>query len=93
MVIYYIIMIRTQIQLPEHQHQLLRRRSAEKGKSIALQIREAIDLYLRVNERTGIKTIKDIAGKYKPQPIEDLKEHDRGFVEAIQESKGWSESS
>ena len=47
---------------------------------------------MRVNECTGTKTIRDIAGKYKPQPMKDLKEHDRGFVEAILESKGRSEN-
>ncbi len=38
------------------------------------------------------KTIADVAGRHRPIPMDDLKDHDRGFVEAIMASKGrrWS---
>ena len=33
------------------------------------------------------KTIADIAGKYRPLPAEDAKNHDRSFAEAVAASK------
>jgi hypothetical protein len=38
------------------------------------------------------KTIADVAGKHRPIPMDDLKDHDRWFAEAIMASKGrhWS---
>ena len=36
---------------------------------------------------TRQRTIADIAGRYAPQAMDDLKLHDRAFVEAIRESE------
>ncbi|MCI0534513.1 MAG: hypothetical protein L0Z50_04730 [Verrucomicrobiales bacterium] len=32
-------------------------------------------------------SIEEIAGKYRPQPAEDSKDHDRGFADAVAASK------
>jgi hypothetical protein len=55
---------------------------------------EVCELVLRestqVGPRPGRKTLADIAGKYRPQPDASATAHDRGFAEAILNSKGHS---
>ena len=86
MMCYDVIMIRTQIQLPEEQYEALKRQAADSEKSIAQQIREAISVYLERN-RAPKRRVEEIAGKYQPQDLRDLKDHDRGIAEAIESSK------
>ncbi len=79
-------MIRTQVQLSERHYEILRRRSLQTRKSMAQQIREALNLYLR-SEEMADDDLSDIAGRFKALPMQELKAHDRQFVEAILESK------
>ena len=83
----YVIMIRTQIQLPEEQYRFLRERAAITHQSIAGLIREAITLYTAHEKPRSTRGIRDIAGRFKPLPVKDLKPHDRWLTEAILESK------
>lgn len=80
-------MIRTQIQLPPLQYEKLRQNAVTTDKSIAQQIREAIDLYFQHVERPKTKSIRDIAGKFRPLSPEKLKLHDQWFAESILKSK------
>lgn len=79
-------MIRTQIQLLDDQYERLRQRAAATHKSLAQQIRDALDLYLRTVSAPK-DDLADIAGKFRPLPMKDLKDHDRWFAEAIMDSK------
>jgi len=88
MMYYTISMIRTQLQLSEEQYQQLRERAARDHISIAKQIREALSLYFGKSDSTHGKKIGDIAGKFRPLAMDDLKDHDRWLAEAILESKG-----
>ena len=78
-------MLRTQVQIPEQQLKKLRQLSKRMGKSVAQQVREALDLYLGRLERQALGSLADIAGRFRPIPIEDLKGHDRAFIEGILE--------
>ncbi len=80
-------MIRTQVQLPQEQHARLRHRAALLHKSVAQQIREALTLYFEYTTPSKTRSIRDVAGKFGPLPMDDLKDHDRGFAEAILSSK------
>lgn len=79
-------MIRTQIQLLDEQYERLRQLAAATHKSIAQQIREAVDLYFR-SVNVPKDDLADIAGKFRPIPMKDLKDHDRWFAEAILDVK------
>lgn len=69
-------MIRTQIQLPEAEYQQLRAVAARNRRSMADCIREGIRLFLRRCQAEE-KDLDEIAGKFKPLPLDDLKPHDR----------------
>jgi hypothetical protein len=75
-------MKRTQIQLEDEQSRALHRRAAESSKSVALLIREAVDVYLA---RASIphKPLAGLAGKFKRVSHKDLKDHDRGWADSI----------
>lgn len=79
MMLYHVSMIRTQIQLPEEQYEALKRQAADSDKSIAQHIPEAISVYLERN-RAPKRRVEEVAGKYQPQDLRDLKDHDRGIV-------------
>ena len=74
-------MMRTQIQLPEPDYERLRTEASRQRRSMADCIREGIQMFL---ERSDSKSddIVEIAGKFRPLPLEDLKPHDRWFAEA-----------
>ena len=80
-------MIRTQLQLTEEQYKRLRQEAASSHKSMAQQIREAIDLYLQHSIQSKTKKISEVTGKFKPISGKNLKDHDQGFAEAILASK------
>jgi Arc/MetJ-type ribon-helix-helix transcriptional regulator len=79
-------MMRTQIQLPEPEYDRLRELAARLRRSMADCIREGIRLFL---DRAGSKAddLSDIAGRFRPLSVKDLKPHDRGFIEAAISSK------
>jgi hypothetical protein len=79
-------MIRTQIQVPEAQYRELREVARRKRRSMADCIREGILLFLRRSRATE-GGLEEIAGKFRPRRVKDLKPHDRWFVESILPSK------
>lgn len=82
-------MIRTQLQLTKQQYQRLRSWVSRLDKSIAQQVREAIDDYLQRLDRAEGKRIADIAGRFEPLPdaAQGIPEHDRLFSQAVQSPK------
>jgi len=80
-------MIRTQIHLPEKEYEELRQAASSQKRSMADCIREAIRLFLS-RQRTNRARLEEIAGKFRPVPMSDLKPHDRWTAEAILRSKG-----
>ena len=93
MIIYLVIMIRTQIQLKEEQYQALRKRSVEVHHSIAHQIREAVDRYLRAEARPRVNRLREVAGKYSPGEFAQSKPHDRQYARSIRTSRSDSPKS
>lgn len=77
---YTVIMIRTQIQLPETEYERLREIAEKERRSMADCIREAIRLFLQQAADTE-SSLETIAGKFRPQPLEDLKPHDAWFAD------------
>jgi len=53
--------------------------------------REVCELLLRETvhpeQRVRRKSVADVAGKYRPRPDTEAKAHDRGFAEAVLQSK------
>jgi Arc/MetJ-type ribon-helix-helix transcriptional regulator len=81
-------MIRIQIQLPETEFEELRRVATRERRSMADCIREGIRWFLQRAKVQREDVLSEIAGKFKPRALDDLKEHDRWHVEAILSSKG-----
>ena len=79
-------MIRTQIQLPEAEYRELQEIAASERRSIADCIREGIRWFLS-RSRAQRDDLEEIAGKFRPLPVEDLKPHDRWIAEAVLESR------
>jgi hypothetical protein len=79
-------MIRTQIQLPESEYEELKRVAAEEHRSMADCVREAIHLFL-LRFRAPAEELDEIAGRFRPLPLDDLKPHDRWIAEAVLASK------
>ena len=75
-------MRRTQIQLPEDEYRELKDVAARERRSMADCIREGIRLFVK-RSRTAESDLEEIAGKFRPQPVKDLKPHDRWLVESI----------
>ncbi len=78
-------MIRTQIQLPEKDYLALREAAHRAGRSLADCVREAVAQYL-ARPTPGDKVLSH-AGRFAPQPAEELKDHDEWWAEAILEKR------
>lgn len=76
-------MIKTQVQLEEWQYRAAKQESARSSKSLSALVREGLSLVLRRSGRPAAPALEDLAGKYEPQACDDLKAHDRGWVESI----------
>ena len=74
-------MIRTQIQLPREEYEKLRKVAARLRKSMAACIRDGIQLFLR-HSQASEADLTDLAGKFRPLRMKDLKPHDRWRAEA-----------
>lgn len=74
-------MIRTQIQLPEQDYERLREAARRQHRSLADCIREGIGLYLAAAAGAAAD-LTDVAGRFTPLPTDDLKPHDRAWIEA-----------
>lgn len=79
-------MIRTQIQLSEQDYAALREAAHRAGRSMADCVREAVAQYL-ARATPGDKFLSH-AGRFAPEPADDLKDHDAQWAEAIIEKRG-----
>lgn len=82
-------MVRTQIQLTDHQSKMLKSLAAVEGTSIAELIRRSVDLYLRgrqVRDREELKQdALGVVGKYMSE-LDDVGEnHDRYLADGYAE--------
>ncbi len=75
-------MIRTQIQLEEHQYRQLRSLGSRSGKGLAEQVREAVGLYL-AQQRGDVEPLESALGKFRPVSSRGLKPHDRDYVDTL----------
>mgnify|MGYP003585467971 CR=1 FL=1 len=75
-------MIRTQIQLPEKEYEALKEMAYQSHRSMADCVREAVAVYI-AGSRLAATDFASVAGKFKPLPTDDLKEHDRHLSEIL----------
>jgi ribbon-helix-helix protein len=79
-------MIRTQVQLTEHQMKALRRVSAATGQSIADLVRQGVDRLLAaqpgISREERIQRAMRVAGKFKSGSSDVSTHHDRYLAEA-----------
>ena len=76
-------MIKTQVQLEEWQYRAAKQESARTSRSLSALVREGLSLVLRRSGQLAVPPLEDLAGKYEPRACDDLKAHDRGWVESI----------
>lgn len=76
-------MIKTQVQLEEWQYQAAKKVGAATSRSMSDIIREGLSVVLPRLGQGGQKPLATIAGKYQAIPLQDLKDHDRRWVESI----------
>lgn len=79
-------MVRTQIQLTENQMQVLRRMSAEHGRSVAELIRNSVDEMIEESERTS-RTARFLSavGRFNTGPNDVSENHDDYLADAYAE--------
>ena len=75
-------MIKTQVQLEEWQYEAAKKAGVATSRSMSDIIREGLSLVLSKLGQGGRKPLASIAGKYRPSPLHDLKDHDRGWAES-----------
>ena len=56
---------------------------------MAACIRTAIERYLR-EEECGLDDLSDVAGRFRPLPMDGVKEHDREWAEAAMSKRSAS---
>jgi len=76
-------MIKTQVQLEEWQYQAAKRESARTARSLSDLVREGLAAVLRKSALRPRQSLEELAGKYAPQSVDDLKPHDRAWTESI----------
>ena len=76
-------MIKTQVQLEEWQYQAAKKAGVATSRSMSDIIREGLSLVLPRLGQGGQKPLAAVAGKYRTLPLQDLKDHDRGWAESI----------
>lgn len=73
-------MVRTQIQLTEHQAAQLKRVAAERGVSMAELIRQSVDQFLQSavypSHQNKVQKHKELAGKYSADAADLSENHD-----------------
>jgi hypothetical protein len=80
-------MIRTQIQLDEGSYDALHSHAARRRVSMASCIRTAIEEFLtRSAEQRD--DLSDVAGKFSPLPMDDVKPLDRVWSDAVTSQRG-----
>ena len=75
-------MKRTQIQVPDERYEELERVAQQEGRSVADCVREGIELFLKRSRAAGA-SLEEIAGKFRPMPLDDLKPHDRWLAASV----------
>ena len=76
-------MIKTQVQLEEWQYRAAKQESARTSRSLSELVREGLALVLSRAAAAPRQSLESLAGKYEPRPLDDLKQHDRAWVETI----------
>lgn len=80
-------MVRTQIQLKEHQAKALKKIAASRHLSVAELIRQAIDAVVRsgsaASDDVRRQRAKEIAGKFRSGKRDIAREHDRYLAEDL----------
>jgi hypothetical protein len=76
-------MIKTQVQLEEWQYAAAKKAGVVTSSSMLDIMRERLTLVLPKLGKVGQKPLVASAGKYRPLNSQDLKDHDRGWVESI----------
>ena len=76
-------MIKTQVQLLEWQYQAAKKEGARTSRSLSDLMREGLEMVLQRSAAAPRGDLEGLAGKYTPRSVEDLKSHDRAWVEAI----------
>jgi len=74
-------MIRMQIRLDDSVFSMLRESARRQHRSMAACIRAAIEQFLHDNERERVD-LSDVAGRFSPLPMDDIKGHDRDWAAA-----------
>jgi hypothetical protein len=82
-------MIRTQVQLTEHQIKALRHASSATGRSVADLIRQGVDQYLAGRSEIGreerIERAAKVAGKFSSGRTDVSANHDKYLAEAFRQ--------
>lgn len=76
-------MIKTQVQLEEWQYDGLKRLGSKESRSLSDLVRDSVTRMLSHSTSRSPTTMEAVAGKYEGGPLDDLKAHDRGWVESI----------
>ena len=76
-------MIKTQVQLEEWQYHAAKQESARTSCSLSDLVREGLASVLRRSALQPRQSLEALAGKYSPVKTDDLKAHDRAWVESI----------
>jgi hypothetical protein len=76
-------MIKTQVQLEDWQYRAAKEESARSSRSLSDLVREGLTSVLRKTSMRHTQSLEQLAGKYEPRPVDDLKPHDRAWVETI----------
>jgi hypothetical protein len=74
-------MIRTQIQFQERLYAELRDTAIRQHRSIAACVRDAVTSFLKQTAGGG-NDLSDVAGKFRPVPMDGAKDHDRVWAES-----------
>ena len=76
-------MIKTQIQLEESQHEALKALGVQAHASMSELVRRAVNAFLASSRAAPMPGLDEIAGKYRPRSMEDLKAHDAQWAASI----------
>ena len=76
-------MIKTQVQLEEWQYRAAKQESARTSRSLSDLVREGLAAVLRKSALRPRQSLEELAGKYTPRSTQDLKAHDRDWVDSI----------
>jgi Arc/MetJ-type ribon-helix-helix transcriptional regulator len=76
-------MVRTQVSLTEHQHQVLRRLSKERGVSLAELVRQAVERFAAERDEDAVARAIAVMGKRTADVADASVRHDEYLAEEI----------